>query len=190
MAGESAVIFDLDGTLTKPYLNFDVIRQAIGLPSGPILEAMAKMPLPDRQQAERILHEHEHEGARTATLYVDALSVVQDCRDRGFATAILTGNARPSVNIILQRHGLSVDTIRTREDGPIKPSPAGILSICKELGADPHRSWMVGDFLFDILAGHAAGTQTVLMTADRNPPPFADQADHVIGCLTELLSLI
>jgi len=35
-----AVIFDLDGTITQPYFDFDAIREEIGLPrdSGPILE--------------------------------------------------------------------------------------------------------------------------------------------------------
>ena len=40
-----AVIFDLDGTITKPYLDFDKIRQEMGLAAdaGPLLEIMEKM---------------------------------------------------------------------------------------------------------------------------------------------------
>ena len=40
-----AVIFDLDGTITQPYFDFDAIRQEIGLAkdSGPLLESMEKM---------------------------------------------------------------------------------------------------------------------------------------------------
>ena len=40
-----AVIFDLDGTITEPYLDFDAIREEIGLGKngGPVLEAMEKM---------------------------------------------------------------------------------------------------------------------------------------------------
>ena len=42
MAG--AVIFDLDGTLTIPLLDFNRIRQEIGISDGfPILEALATM---------------------------------------------------------------------------------------------------------------------------------------------------
>ena len=38
--GRSAVIFDLDGTITRPFLDFDAIRREMGLPHGlPILEA-------------------------------------------------------------------------------------------------------------------------------------------------------
>ena len=46
-----AVIFDLDGTLTEPFLDFDLIRREIGLTpdDGGILEAMDKMPHIERQ---------------------------------------------------------------------------------------------------------------------------------------------
>ena len=40
-----AVIFDLDGTITEPFLDFDAIRREIGLSpeAGTLLEAMEKM---------------------------------------------------------------------------------------------------------------------------------------------------
>ena len=40
-----AVVFDLDGTITEPYFDFDAIREEIGLEKNgePILEAMEKM---------------------------------------------------------------------------------------------------------------------------------------------------
>ena len=108
----------------------------------------------------------------------------------GHAVAILTRNAGPTVNLVLQNHGITVDALRTREDGAIKPSAQPILSICEELRADPRCSWMVVDYLFDIISGRAAGTHTLLMIGDRPAPSFADQADHVIRRLVELLSII
>ena len=52
-----AVIFDLDGTITEPFFDFDAIREEIGMSrdAGPILEAMQKMPLGERKGAEQIL---------------------------------------------------------------------------------------------------------------------------------------
>ena len=43
-----AVIFDLDGTLTQPFLDFDKMRTEMGLPrdAGPILEALEGVPEP------------------------------------------------------------------------------------------------------------------------------------------------
>ena len=80
--------------------------------------------------------------------------------------------------------------MRTRDDGAIKPSAEPLLSLCRELEAAPHESWMVGDYLFDIQSGRAAGTKTVLMTGDRQRPDFADQAHHVIARLVDLLPIV
>ena len=50
---------------------------------------------------------------------------------------------------------------------------------------------MVGDYLFDIQAGRAAGAgTTVLMIGQKEPPEYADQADHVIRRLDQLLELV
>ena len=186
----TAVIFDLDGTLTRPHLDFDAMRAEIGLPPGPILEALRHLDATARQRAEEILHRHEFEAAVASELHDGAASVVAECRARGYATAILTRNSRVSTDHILHKHGITVDAIRSREDGAIKPSAEPVLSICREFGADASDSWMVGDYLFDIISGRDAGTRTVLMIGDAARPEYADQADHVIRALAELLPLL
>ena len=186
----AAVIFDLDGTLTRPFLDFDAIRAEIGVASGPILEALNAMSPIERRRAETIVERHEREAARNSVLYDGARETLFECRRLGFATAILTRNARVTVDHVLEKHALAVDAIRTREDGAIKPSPEPVLSICRELNADPERSWMVGDFLFDILSGKSAGTRTVLMIGDDARPEYAPEADFVIRELNELLELL
>lgn len=185
----SAVIFDLDGTLTKPDLDFDVIRAEIGV-EGPILEAMEAMAPEQRTRAESILLRYEHDAADRAELYDGAVDVVRQIREAGFSAAILTRNRRANVDAILGRFGIEVDAMRTRDDGAIKPSPEPILALCRELGADPRDSWMVGDYLFDIQSGRAAGATTVLMIGDRERPDFADQADHTIRRLVDLLPIV
>lgn len=186
----SAAIFDLDGTLTRPYLDFDAIRAEIGIASGPILEAMESMSAAERRLAEAIVERHEWEAARNSELYDGAREILIECHERGIPTAILTRNARSIVEFILRKHDLRVDAIRTREDGAIKPSPEPVFSICRELSADPRESWMVGDFLFDILSGTSAGARTVLMIGDGEIPDYAPQADFVIRRLGELRDLI
>lgn len=185
-----AVIFDLDGTLTRPYLDFDAIRAEIGIAAGPILEALAEMAPGERRRAEQIVQRHEADAATNSQLYDGARETLIMLRERGFPIAILTRNARANVDLLLRKHALVVDTVRTREDGAIKPSPEPVLSICKELGADPRRSWMVGDFLFDILSGKSAGARTVLMIGDDEPPDYSVQADFVIRQLSELIPRI
>ena len=39
----AAMLFDMDGTLTVPYFDFDAIRREVGVGNQPILEAVEKM---------------------------------------------------------------------------------------------------------------------------------------------------
>ncbi len=187
---KSAMIFDLDGTLTRPYLDFDAIRAEIGLPPGPVLESIGRLDEAGRRRAEVVLQRHEWDAAENAPLQDDAVEVVAQCRVRRFPVAVLTRNSRAAVDHTISRHGFAFDAIRTRDDGAFKPSPEPVWSICQQLGADPARSWMVGDFLFDILSGQQAGSKTVLMIGDGPVPEFASQADFVIRKLRELLPLV
>ena len=185
----SAVIFDLDGTLTRPFLDFDAIRAEIGIASGPILEAIAAMTPPERTRADAILLRHEWEAARHGELHEDAVEVVAQIREC-HRVALLTRNTRPIVDYILQAHGFRFDAIRTREDGAIKPSAEPVLSLCEELGSSPAQSWVVGDYLFDLQSGRSAWTRTVLMIGDDELPEFATLADFVIRRLRELPAIL
>ena len=186
----SAILFDLDGTLTRPYLDFDAIRAEIGITGGPILEALSAMDDDARERGETILLRHEAEAATHATLQEGAVHVLATLRSQGFPVGIVTRNARRTVHEVLEAHGIVVDGIRTREDGAIKPSPEAVRSLCEQFGASPAMSWMVGDYLFDVLAGNAAGARTVLMLGDSECPDYGAQADFVIRRLAELLPLV
>ena len=185
-----AVIFDLDGTLTRRYLDFDAIRRELSLPPGPILEALAAMPEAARVAGYDVLMRHEREAAERSELQDGAAETVAELRRRGLPVGILTRNARCWTELILARHGVVVDAVRTREDGAIKPSGEGVLALCARLDAAPSESWMIGDYLFDIQAGRAAGARTVLLVVDAPTPDYAGQADCVIRRLPELLPLI
>ena len=186
-----AVIFDLDGTLTVPMLDFDAIRVELGIEGGrPILEAMGTMDAAGRAWAEAVLEDHERRAAEGSRLRAGAIETVEALRGRGFAVGIVTRNARRWTEVVLVTHGLRVDGVRTREDGAIKPDPAGVRSLCEEFGARAGASWMVGDHLFDMEAGRGAGMATVLMVGDGEVPAFADRADGVIRSLGELLSML
>ncbi len=185
-----AVIFDFDGTLTKSYLDFDEIRAELGIDGGPILEAISEMNAEARAHAETILQRHEWEAARNAQLQPGAREVVAACRAHNVPVAILTRNARPTLDHVLDLFGITVDAIRTRDDGAIKPSPEPVHSICKQLGVTAASSWMVGDHLYDMRTGKAAGTRTVLFVDDDGTPQDTGGADHVVHRLEELLPLV
>jgi HAD superfamily hydrolase (TIGR01549 family) len=183
-----AVIFDMDGTLTRQNLDFSVIRQEIGLGPEPVLESIVRMAPADRARAEAILERHEAVAAASCELQPGAEEVVREIRSRGVAAALMTRNSRKSVEVFKTRHGLGFDLIWTREDGPMKPSPEPIFLICDRLGVKATNAWVVGDFRFDIICGAEAGARTVLFVeAGRQRPDWAAEADYVIDDLHELL---
>lgn len=189
-ADRQAVIFDMDGTLTRPYLDFDTIKREIGI-DGLILETLLTMSPAERARAEEILHRHEAEAAERSELQPSAAEVVAAIRRHGLSTALMTRNSLRSVEVFQQRHGLCFDLVWTRESGAMKPSPEPVFAICQTLGVAPSQTWTIGDFHFDILCGAAAGATTVLLLdPEAERPAWADEADHVIRHLGELLPLL
>ncbi len=183
-----AVIFDMDGTLTRQNLDFDLIRREIGLSQGPVLEAIAKMPAQEAARAAAILERHEAVAAEACELQDGAAEVVEAIRSRAISVALMTRNSRRSVDVFLSRHRLAFDLIWTREDGPMKPTPEPVFRICARLDVRPADTWAVGDFHYDIICGARAGAKTVLLVeAGRERPEYAAEADYVIADLRELL---
>ncbi len=184
------VIFDMDGTLTLPAIDFDRLRAEIGIESGTILEALETMSDDERARAHEIIAEHERVAARDSELQDGVHEILNFLRARSIHTAIATRNSRPSARTVLDQHQIRVDHIHTREDGPVKPSPQPVLDICKYFQIAPESSWMVGDYLYDIQSGNAAGATTVLFAADAAIPEAAELADHVISNLRELIPIL
>ncbi len=185
-----AVIFDMDGTLTLPAIDFDRLRAEIGIESGTILEALETMTDDERARAHDIIEEHEHVAARDSELQDGVHEVLDSLRAEGIRVAIATRNSRPSVKTVLDKHQIRVDHIHTREDGPVKPSPRPVLDICEYFQIAPELSWMVGDYLYDIQSGNAAGATTVLLAADGSSPEAVEQTDYVIRNLRELIAIL
>ncbi len=187
-----AIIFDMDGTITEPYLDFGWIRERIGMKAddGPILEAMERMSAADRARAEEVLIACEAEAAEASLLNPGVTDLLDWLTGNRFRTAVLTRNSRVSVETVLAKHRLRFDLVRTREDGAIKPSPEPVLAICRALEVEPSRAWMVGDYLFDVQSGGAAGAKTVLLWTRPDLPEWHGEADHVIRELKELIPLL
>ncbi|GAG32550.1 unnamed protein product, partial [marine sediment metagenome] len=80
-----AVIFDLDGTLTEPFLDFNVIRQEMGLAldGEPILEAMEAMTAAQLEQANLVLHTHEERAVEHSELHLGAKETIDALRSKG-----------------------------------------------------------------------------------------------------------
>jgi HAD superfamily hydrolase (TIGR01509 family) len=187
-----AVIFDLDGTITQPYFDFDAIRQQMGLPkdSGPVLESMAKMSPPQRKQAEKVLHYHEQQAVIESTLNPGAKETLDALRAAGIRIGILTRNKRGNALAIAKKHSLKFDAVVDRDDGPVKPDAFGVLRICEQFKVKPQETLLVGDYLFDLQCAKAAGAVAVLLANHSQAGEFAEQADFVIEKIDQMLEII
>ncbi len=187
-----AVIFDLDGTITQPYFDFDAIRQEMGLPkdSGPVLESMAKMSPSRRKQAEKILHYHEQQAVIKSKLNPGAKETLDALRAAGIRVGILTRNKRQNALAIAKKHGLKFDAVVDRDDGPVKPDAFGVLQICEHFRVKPQQTLLVGDYLFDLQCARAAGAVAVLLTNHERADEFAEYADFAIERIDQILQIV
>ena len=182
------VIFDLDGTLVASRLDFNLMRAEMALPDGvPLLETILELPATEAERCWEILGRHEAAGAEAATIIPGVAAFLERISELGLRQAIVTRNSRRYARHTLDRLDLRFEHVMTRDDAPIKPRPEAIWRICESWGYSPAECVMIGDYRFDLEAGRAAGTRTVLYTehgrlADR---PWATLADFLLHSFEE-----
>ncbi len=74
-----------------------------------------------------------------------------------------------------------------------KPKPGLLKQAAREHGIDLRRSWMIGDILDDIEAGHRAGCKTVLVDAGNETEWALSRTRmpaHVVGDLGQAAAVI
>jgi len=186
-----AVIFDMDGTLIEPLIDFAEVREVLGIRREEgILEAIRRMPRDRRSEAMSYLSDIEYAAASRADLLDGAAELCQALRSAGMKTAILTRSDQRALETVLKRFPqLQFDLAWSRQAGPIKPEPDGILRACERLGVRPPRTACVGDFYYDVIAANAAGATSVLLVRGTRPP-WTEEADFVIETLYELFGIL
>ncbi len=182
------VIFDLDNTLVDSDLDFARIKAEIGI-SAPILEYRAEADEAERRRIDEILDRHERAAAESCSLRDGARELLDFLRTRRVATGLLTRNSRRSVNTVLRLHDLAFDCVVSREDSAPKPSAEPVRLICRTLGVSPAETLVVGDFLYDIQAGNAAGCTTMLIDGP-NRGRFTAEPDYEVTGLSEAMEII
>src|SRR5579871_3604897 len=184
-----AILFDMDGTLTEPLLDFPRIKAEMGIGDRPILEALAEMDESARKTAEAVLHRHEDKAAAYSTLNAGCVELLAKLSQMEICSALITRNSRSSVVTVLKRHQLPIEVLVTREDAPPKPSPEPLWLACRKLEVDPQSAWMVGDGEYDIEAAEAAGILSVWLSHGRDRH-FTARPWRQIRDLPELSRLI
>jgi len=190
MVFPKAILFDMDGTLTEPYLDYALIKRDLGIdPDHPILESLAKMTSSQRAEAEIILHRHENAAAEASSLNPGCEELLHWLKHQHVPTALVTRNTRKSVRTVFDLHGLHFEVCITREDGKFKPDPAPLLLACEKLGVAATDSWMVGDSIHDIDAAANAKIPSVWISHNL-PRPFMTEPTITCPDLHQLTLLL
>lgn len=159
------VFFDRDNTLI-------VNDGDLGDPAGVILvDGAADAVARARQYGFVVVTVSNQGGVARGLFDEDAVRTVNARLDE------LLRQANPAA--IIERHEFcpyhpegTVEKYR-RESELRKPKPGMILAAAEEMGLDLSRSWLIGDQLRDIVAGHSAGCRTILFKDPALKPAIA-----------------
>ena len=194
MFGYTHWIFDLDNTLADSAIDFDAIRRALDLPPDkPILEEIGTRPATEASALHKRLEELERAYALRATPLPSAQALLAALAERGCPRGILTRNSRANAFATLAGCGLAgffaADHVLGRDEAAPKPDPAGVQKLLAAWDAAPAGAVMVGDFHYDLEAGHRAGIATIYYDP-QDQRLWTDHADIRVQSHTELLALI
>lgn len=187
-------VFDMDGTLTVAAHDFAAIRTALNIPAeDDILHHLAALPADEAAAKHAWLLEHERELAIASQPAPGAVTLVRTLAGRGYRLGVLTRNARELAHITLAAIGIddcfAPDDVLGRDEAAFKPNPEGLLKLAAAWQVPPADMVMVGDYRFDLAAGRAAGTRTVLVNMSANPwPELTDW--HAVDCAALLKLLV
>ena len=189
-------VFDLDGTLTLPVHDFALIRTFLGVPAGAdILGHLASLPAGEAQPLHERLDGIERGLVAETAPAPGALALVGLLSRTGCRLGILTRNSREIASLTLERIGLDPffdrQAILGRDEALPKPDPDGIRRLASLWGAEPEELVMVGDYLYDLQAGQAAGAATIHVHGSlaRRWPEWTDLCVGSLGELAERVGL-
>ncbi|XP_062166808.1 haloacid dehalogenase-like hydrolase domain-containing protein At2g33255 isoform X2 [Alnus glutinosa] len=201
------VVFDMDGTLTVPAIDFAAMYKAVlgedefrrmkaENPSGIDILHHIENWSPEKQlKAHETIADYERQG-------LDRLQIMPGAAELcGFLDSkkirgLITRNVKASVDLFHQRFGMTFSPALSREFRPYKPDPAPLLHICSAWEVLPNEVMMVGDSLKDdVVCGKRAGAFTCLLdeSGRYDSPDYATvnfKPDFKVSSLTEVHSLL
>src|SRR2546430_5565768 len=112
-----AILFDMDGTITEPMLDFPTIKREMGIGNRPILEALAEMSPEERQRAEAVLHRHEENAAANSRLNSGCKEMLRWLHRHSIAVAVVTRKHRTRGETGLSKTALKIEGVYAPVDG-------------------------------------------------------------------------
>ncbi|CAN7137528.1 unnamed protein product [Brassica rapa subsp. narinosa] len=187
------VVFDMDGTLTVPVIDFAAMyRSVLGedeykrikaeSPAGIDILHYIESWSPDKQQkAYEIIADYEQQGIDKLQIMPGAVELCSFLDSKKIKRGLITRNVKKAIDIFHQRFDVIFSPALGREFRPYKPNPDPLLHICSAWDIQPNEVMMVGDSLKDDIAcGKGAGAFTCLLdeTGRYGPDDFSVSGLH------------
>lgn len=160
------VVFDMDGTLTIPCIDFKEMRRRVGVEEGDILHVIHGWPEEEQKEAFRKIAEIEQEALEQLQIMPGAVELCSLLDEAKMPRALVTRNVSSSVQFFhdtafpLPPFNPSI----SREWKPYKPDPASLHHIADCWRVGSHELVMIGDSAKDdVVCGNAAGAVTILL---------------------------
>lgn len=182
-----AVLFDMDGTLTQPLIDWREVRRQLAVPEGAsIMDQIESLDGDQRQEAELLLKRIEYQAATQARPNPGVVELLERLHESGLRTGLVTNNHERAMMCVVRKLGLQFDLLLSREDGVAKPAPDLLLLALRRLNVDAADAVFVGDGHYDRAASAAAKVSYIHLDPDRAAP----QVGPTIHALTELWPFI
>ncbi len=206
-------LFDCDGTLVDSQANIcmamehafagagmtppprHATRRIVGLS---LVEGMRQL-LPDdddalhRDLAERYkqaFYTLRGNGLVDEPLYDGMAELLSELDDGGWLLGVATGKSDRGLELCLDYHNIKAlfVTLQTADRHPSKPHPSMIHQALADSGAAAHQTAMIGDTVYDIHMGKAAGCCTIGVGWGYHPLDELREAgaDHLVETMAEL----
>lgn len=217
-----AAVFDLDGTLLDtmaslhlssnetlkelglPPLDRSTIMSFVGMGSRVLVDRlMAASGIEDPKVIERAhrIYSQVFPGHSTHEVipFEGIRPMLEQLADLGLKLGIVTNkNDRLVPGVVASSFppGLFAAVRGARRMVPLKPHPRMVEAVLKKMGADPERSFFIGDSDVDVLTGQAAGMYTIAVTwgfrsrdllTALGPDCLADTPAQVVECIRRQL---
>ncbi|GAQ90232.1 hypothetical protein KFL_006160060 [Klebsormidium nitens] len=168
------VIFDMDGTLTVPCLDFFEMRRRCGVTQGDLLVEIEKMSPAKKQAAIDVITEMETEAKEKMEIMPGAKDLCDFLDQRNIWRGLVTRNVSSSVDHLHRKMGITPFwPALARDFLPFKPDPAPLLHICEAWKVQPSEVMIVGDSARDdIVMGRVAGSYAVLIDTEQKYGPI------------------
>ncbi|KAL3359871.1 hypothetical protein AABB24_016392 [Solanum stoloniferum] len=202
------IVFDMDGTLTVPVIDFQAMYRAV-LGHDEYLAVKSKSPSgidilhhieswsPDKQRrAYEVIADYEKQGLDRLQIMPGAAELCSFLDSRNIRRGLITRNVKDAVDLFHERFNVKFSPALSREYRPYKPDPAPLLHICSTWEVQSNEVMMIGDSLKDDVAcGKQAGAFTCLLdeTGRYDAPEYANvqhKPDYKVSSLVEVQSLL